>query len=300
MKIGQLNARSFFALLLLIGCSQSLFAQITRNQLLKYLKTPLAPIPAGWKSLSFVEALKMTKTLVLEGSLEKPEALIQLMTRKALQRPIQEQQVYLEQLFNPMLKNNASLNYSIWKACSKFPRTAFSVQTQQHLREFLPTQPQHLDKWLLLAGFATDDPIPILRVLEEQKSSSTQQAGKLALVRMGDEAKTKSFLKTIKRIPIKDDFVYDIAPLAIYTRDKKVFQYLIDIVLEDRGTCRPADAETDGRISCGYRLVEALLPVLQGVPKEIAQEMTNAKQLSEAKQWLRKNRKRLVVDRQYL
>ncbi|MBX2871173.1 MAG: hypothetical protein KTR30_03710, partial [Saprospiraceae bacterium] len=270
------------------------------QQLLKHLETPFAPIPQAWKDLSFTQALEMTNSLLSSDALQQPESLLTLMSRKALASSEQDQQVYLEQLFNPILQENPSLNYSVWKACSKFPKAAFSIKTKQYLQAFLLTQPQYLDKWLMLAGFATDDPSPIRQILEAQKSRTVQQAGKLALVRMGDEPKAKSFLKALQRIPIHDEFVYDIAPLAIYTRNKKVVQYIIDVVIEDRGNCHPADAETDGQISCGYRLAELLLSALAGVPKEINREMTGQQLLSDAKQWLRNNRQRIILDRQHL
>ena len=120
---------------------------------------------------------------------------------------------------------------------------------------------------------------------------------------MGDEIKTKAFLKAIKRIPIQDQFVYDIAPLAIYTRNRKIIQYLVDIIVENLGNCYPADAEIGGQISCGYRLVELLGPILQDFPQEIKEEFSNAdakEQLSVARRWLRANRKRLRINREYL
>lgn len=303
MRIGQLNALTLFAIGWLIGWPQSLSAQMTKEALLKHLATPFAPTPQEWKELDFSQALDLTQTLVMEGSLDKPQRLLDLMTRKALNSSKQDQQAYLETLFNPILLAAPDLNYSVWKACSKFPKSAYSTNTKVHIRKYLLTQPQYLEKWLLLAGFAIDDPMLILQVLEGQKSASIQQAGKLALVRMGDEIKTKAFLKAIKRIPIQDQFVYDIAPLAIYTRNRKVIQYLVDIIVENLGNCYPADAEIGGQISCGYRLVELLGPILQDFPQEIKEEFSNAdakEQLSAARRWLRANRKRLRINREYL
>lgn len=303
MKVGQLNALTLLVICSLIIYPPSLSAQMTKEALLKHLKTPFAPTPQAWEELNFSQALDLTQTLLMEGPLDKPQRLLNLMTKKALNSTKQDQQVYLETLFNPILQAAPDLNYSVWKNCSKFAKSAYSTNTKLHIQKHLLTQPQYLDKWLLLAGFATDDPMPIFQVLEEQKSRSIQQAGKLALVRMGDEGKTKSFLKTIKRIPIEDDFVFNIAPLAIYTRNKKVVQYIIDVIIQDRGKCHPADAETGGQISCGYRLVELLSPILQDAPAGMKEEFSNAAakdQLTTAIQWLKANKKRVRLDREYL
>lgn len=303
MKIGQLNALTFSALVWLIGCPQNLFAQMSKQALLSYLETPFAAIPQAWVELSFAQALNLTQSLMTAETIDKPDRLINLMTKKALDSSESDQEVYLETLFNPILQATPKANYSVWKACSKFPKSVYSNNTQLHLQKYLLTQPQYLDKWLLLTGFATEDPVPILQVLEAQKNRSIQQAGKLALVRMGDESKTKSFLKAIKRIPLGDDFVYNIAPLAIYTRNKKAIRYLVDIIIENHGKCHPADAETSGQISCSYRLVELLSPILLETPEEMEKEFSSAdakEQLNAVIKWLKANRKRLQIDREYL
>ncbi len=303
MKIGQLNALTLLAIYSLVGYPLSLSAQMTKEALLKHLETSFAPTPQEWKELNFSQALDLTQTLVMEDSLGHSQRLLNLMTKKALNSTEQDQQVYLETLFSPILQGVPDLNYSVWKACSKFAKSAYTTNTKLHIQKHLLTQPQYLDKWLLLAGFATDDPMPILQVLEGQKSRSIQQAGKLALVRMGDEGKTKSFLKTIKRIPIEDDFVFNIAPLAIYTRNKKAIQYLVEIIIENRGKCHPADAETSGQISCSYRLVELLSPVILDFPKEMEKEFSNMnakEQLGAVIKWLKANKKRLRIDPEYL
>lgn len=302
MKIGQFNVLILYAIIWLIGYPQSLSAQMSKQALLTYLETPFAAVPQEWEKLNFSQALDLTQTLMRAKTIDKPERLINLMTRKALGSSERDQEVYLETLFSPILQAIPDVNYSVWKALNKFPRSVYSTKTKLHIQEYLLTQPQNLDRWLLLAGFSTDNPVPILQILEAQKSRSIQQAGKLALVRMGDEARTQAFLKAIKRIPVQDQFVYDIAPLAIYTRNKKVIQYLVDVIIENRGKCHPADAETSGQISCGYRLVELLGPVLLEAPEEMEKEFSNAdaeEQLRAAIRWLKANRKRLRIDREY-
>ncbi len=112
-------------------------------------------------------------------------------------------------------------------------------------------------------------------------------------------------MKSIKRLPINDDFVYDIAPLAIYTRDKQIIDFLVHAVIQNLGNCRPADAEIDGHISCSYRFIELLAPVLQGFPlfQEGDTDWDSAspqEQMTVARNWLKTNRNQLIIKKQHL
>ena len=295
----------FYTLLLLLGCPFLLSAQMSQEDLLKYLETPFAPIPSQWQTLSYNKAKELCTPLLLDPTFDKTEAALSLMTRKTLQSNKENQQEYLERLLVELLVARPALNYSIWKSSSKFPKSAFNAKSQQAIIKHLLSEPQYLDKWLMLAGAVLHDPITIRQIVADRPEKTIQQAGKLALVRMGDQSQARLLLKNIKRIPINDDFVYDIAPLAIYTRDKQIIGFLVDAVIQNLGNCRPADAEIAGQISCSYRFIELLAPILQGFPlfqggRSDWESASPEQQMIEAKNWLRKNRNQLIINNKYL
>lgn len=295
------NRRCLYVLLFYVGCPIILSAQMTQEDLLQHIGTSFAPLPQEWVELSYSAAFPISFPLLLDTSVAKAESVLQLLTEKALHNSVKDQQHFLENLLSQALTKRPSLNYPIWRAASQFPKASFGTQAQQSILDQIKSQPQYLDKWLMLAGLATDDPWPIRLLLAERPTRNIQQAAKLALVRMGDQQQAQSLLRGIQRIPIHDDFVYDIAPLAIYTRDQTIIEYLVDIVIQDLGQCHPADAEIAGQISCAYRLVELLIPILKGFPlgSQAWESGAAQEQMEQARKWLQLNRKKLIVDRQF-
>jgi len=299
------NVPLFYTLLLLLGCPLLLGAQMSQEDLLKHLEKPFAPIPSQWQALTYDKAQALCSPLFLNPTFDKTAAVLSLMTRKTLHSKKENQRAYLEKLLVEILVARPELNYDIWKNSSKFPKPAFTPQSQQAIQKHLLSAPQYLDKWLMLAGLVLDDPTIIRQILMDRPEKPIQQAGKLALVRMGDQSQARLLLKNLKRIPINDNFVYDIAPLAIYTRNKQIIDFLVHAVIQNLGNCRPADAEIAGQISCSYRLIELLAPILEGFP--LFQEgdtdwdsISSEQQMREARNWLKKNRNQLIIKNQHL
>ena len=95
-------------------------------------------------------------------------------------------------------------------------------------------------------------------------------------------------------------FIYNIVPLAIYTHQPVIIDYLVQILITDQGNCQAADAEIAGKISCGYRLAEELSAVILDFPIPITEngdwEVTDyPNALAKARSWLKKNRRKIEL-----
>lgn len=304
MKIRLKNVLVISTLLFYWGAPVAVTAQMTQADLLAFLQSPSSPISEKWSALPYRAAAQLGFAIIEDSTDSPANAVLPLLTAKALQSVLSNQQDYLDRLLSQVLANHPELNYSIWEAAKQFPKEAFGSPAQKAIQDHLQTKPQYLDKWLLLAGFATDNARPIRQLLAQRPTKRIQLAGKLALVRMGEQQYAKNFLRNIKRIPIDDDFIYDLAPLAIYTRDPNVLAYLVDIIMKDQGQCHPADAETAGDIPCAYRLVELLGPILTDFPIHLVEGKAGSityheQQMKGVKKWLKSHKKKLPIDRQH-
>lgn len=117
-----------------------------------------------------------------------------------------------------------------------------------------------------LAGFVG---VPITREQlhpEVKLTKSLKQHLKLASVRLGDEERRANLLENVRRYETSDDFVYTVVPLLVYTRQREVLDFLWELVMVDDNRCTTADAESNGRIPCAYRVVEYLGPAIVDFP----------------------------------
>ncbi len=174
-----------------------------------------------------------------------------------------------------------------------FERDEFSVDSRQLILNKIQTNIQHLDKLIRLAGYINHEgTIKVLKLLEQTDTISniTRWNVRLAMVRVGDPTYEDYIVNRIKRLPVDDALVYDVLPDLVYSRSAKGFSYLKELLMRESLDCRPADMEIEGRITCAYRVMELLAPVLDGFPLEIqddqivTQDYPNA--LSIAREWL--------------
>lgn len=124
----------------------------------------------------------------------------------------------------------------------------------------------HRDQYFLLAGYLKMD--DALRSIPAETITSSKQKRNygLALLRTGDEAKTQQLLGNIRQLANGNTFVYDVVPMLVYTRNRDVFDLLIERLLMSDSSCDPPDPHSNGQIDCGYRLMESLAPVLKDFP----------------------------------
>lgn len=184
----------------------------------------------------------------------------------------------------------------------KFLQPDFDVEARLLLMGLIEAQRPQLSDWILIAGFVgMRDPLLGLRGTYKAGSPNAQ-ALSLALARSGSSA-LDGWLDQLRSQAIDDRFVYQVAPLLIYTRQKAATDYLLDIILSDDRSCTPADAETSGRILCAYRLMEMLAPVIVDFPVKATRigqlEVDDYEQaLQTVRQWVLAYKNDYILDNQ--
>lgn len=153
---------------------------------------------------------------------------------------------------------------------NEFRKPDFSAATKDSLIVIFSKR-KHIPQLARLLGFlqlkqtAND-----LRSLSRPGNSQTDRwAALIALSRMGDQNAIQEILRRVRKVGVNDQVVYDVFPDLIYTRQPEVFEYLIEILSSEEKNCKPADAETEGEIVCGYRVMELLAPVVKGFPLKV-------------------------------
>ena len=158
-------------------------------------------------------------------------------------------------------------------------------------------------EYIKLLGFLGREDLltSVSEVLRER--DDVRRAINLARVRAGNTAKRDNLLKNVRAIDVNDEFVYTVIPLLTYTRDRKVYEYLWELVLSENRSCTPADAETPGRIDCAYRIVEYMAGTIENFPVKVDEDYNllttdYAGALAEIRRWYAANQStyRLLID----
>ncbi len=203
-------------------------------------------------------------------------------------------QIATAQLTRGIADPDAGISGNNSDALTGFRQTDFSAATRTQLVNYLQPGTPHLDQVAMLAGFVSGESAPaaLQSLLTAKVSATTRWAIRLALARTGDEVAINYVLDKLNAAPVNDALVYDIVPGLVYTRQPAIFRYLETLVMSDEPNCQSADPDSQQRIRCGYRVMEALAPALTDFPVAVdaySELLTDdyEQSLREVRAWLR-------------
>ncbi len=150
----------------------------------------------------------------------------------------------------------------------------FTSIERDSISAYLKTSTPHLSDILKLAGYLklNSQQGKINDLIRGTTSSQNKWAARLALARMGDPNAITFIVSRLSTAPINDDLVYEVVPDLAYTRQKEIFKFLHTIILSDAKTCQSPDPDSNEKIKCGYRVMEAIAPVINGFPFSVDSE----------------------------
>jgi hypothetical protein len=212
-------------------------------------------------------------------------------------RNLAVRQTATAQLTRGIADPDAGISGNNSDALTGFRQTDFSAAAQTQLVNYLQPGTPHLDQVAMLAGFVSEESAraELQSLLTPKVSATTRWAIRLALARTGDEAAINYVLDKLNAAPVNDALVYDIVPGLVYTRQPAIFRYLETLVMSDEPNCQSADPDSQQRIRCGYRVMEALAPALTGFPVAVdayGELLTDdyEQSLREVRAWLRERK----------
>ena len=183
----------------------------------------------------------------------------------------------------------------IGSGLQKFQLKDFDEEALAKVSLIVKTKETQLTKWIELAGFLQlREALDEIRYTYQDDKHLRKKIG-LALTRCGDQSKKENLLKNIKKLPVNDEFIFGIAPLLVYTRQKETTEVLFDIILSDQKNCEPSGPDVGGNIKCGYRVMEMIAPYVKGIPLEIGpsgdlKTKDYKKTLEDTREWILANR----------
>jgi len=175
-----------------------------------------------------------------------------------------------------------------------YNRSDFSDKALTLLDKLLKSHPPEMKAFVLLAGFTGRSDVLTELLPEYQDNKRLAHYFRLALSRCGMEQYTRSIVNTTSAMTIDDRFVYQVAPMLVYTRQKAVFDLLLTAIMDDTPNCIPAGEHKRGKVGCGLRLLTLVAPYIQDFPITVSRsgvlQTDNPEQsLREARQWIQQH-----------
>lgn len=132
----------------------------------------------------------------------------------------------------------------------------------------LPSSPGTLFR---LVGYLQlqDLALKIKAYVEEEAPALRAQdrwAGYIALARLGDQQAVDVILNRVRMVGVNDDAVYELFPDLVFTRSYRAIHYLEEVLFSDERKCGAPSAESRQKMTCAYRVMELLAPVIKDYP----------------------------------
>ncbi|MEQ8686409.1 MAG: HEAT repeat domain-containing protein [Imperialibacter sp.] len=187
--------------------------------------------------------------------------------QKSASAPASKQQILALQLQGMEDESPDIVGLSI-QNLSSVPVSMFNAPQKTLLIQALDRQAPKKEVLVKMVGTLKDNSAaPVLRQLTQPgNSAKVRWAAYLALARLGDQTAINLVNNKVRGIEVNDDMVYDMAPSIIYTQQKQLYDYLVELLYSNEKNCESANPDQINAINCAYRILELLAPEIESFP----------------------------------
>ena len=145
---------------------------------------------------------------------------------------------------------------------------------------------------------------PIINHLRTQSSEMSQMErwqAHIALARLGEQPALDFIVRKAEELQVNDNIIYDIYPTLAFTRQKAAVDVLVEQVFNDEQNCSSPDPDSNQKITCAYRILEIVAPIIQNFPIPVDEATGDLDTddyeaaLQQSREWLEANRADYVV-----
>jgi len=304
MKLNFLIALSLFIALNCFSQKSQLFQKIEKGDLFSSEKDLMLWLDLSSKdTVRFVEALKYSPV----DSLSEDKLLSALPLIKKLADAKSRPAVKAEavKFFLVTAKSRySSVVAKSFRLLQSIPAKNFDKSAVDSIAVMISKSPRNYSDAILLAGYL-NEPIfidVIKRVFPNSRGFTRQEqwATYKVLARLGDKEALAYCVKKVTALPVNDQVVDVLFPDLIYTRQKEAVDVLIKVLNSDEKLCSSTNPNSDGKILCGYRIMEMLAPVIENFPVKTlpsgdldVNDYTKA--LFEVRDWFQKSNFKYII-----
>jgi len=188
-------------------------------------------------------------------------------------------------------------------ALKKFKKEDFDKVVTDSLLIFLSQKHLQKNELIRLIGFVSGPEAiePVKQFSDPKNATSIRWSALLAMSRLGDVDATNSILQRVRKLKVSDEVVGQLFPDLVYTRQKQIFDYMVEVLMSDKANCESADNDNPTAILCGYRVMEQLAPAIKNYPLTLdtsgdVKTSDYKKSLALVRQWFQQNSNTYIID----
>jgi hypothetical protein len=168
------------------------------------------------------------------------------------------------------VKTERVFNISLLRL-KRFDRDCFDSLRVNNFTNLLDSNTTNLKEYIKFLGFignkTTGSKIKELLYSSERKFSNSELWSiYLSLARLGDTDAIDFLASRVSKLQLNSRLVEAVYPDLVYTRQKKLYDLMIDAIYSDELLCDSPNPDSDKMVICGYRIIEILAPNIKEFP----------------------------------
>ncbi len=222
-------------------------------------------------------------------------------------KDLQIRQLAVDILVNGCTDKEAAMRKNIASQLEHFLKPDFTDSSKLKLVSLLKLESSYFQNTVKLIGYLEmDTQAPILKNMLDSgiiKNRTLQWDIHLCLARMGDKTEINYCVDMVRKTGLNDKVIYNLFPDLAYTRSKEAVDYMIEVLNSDLKDCFSTNPDNPVQISCAYRVIEFLAPIIMDFPlktdKDGELEVDDyEKALTACRKWFKKHLGNYEIDRE--
>jgi hypothetical protein len=175
-------------------------------------------------------------------------------------------------LLNGVGEKSSGLAGSAIDGLTRFSKEDFTSTHKDTIANHLTARQYHVEKLLRVAGYVglENHQEKIRTLIVTAPTPKIKWAARVTLARMGDAESVNYIMNKLQTAKVDDAFVYQVVPDLVYTRSRTIFNFLDGLIKDDNLQCESADPDSGETVACAYRIMEAMVPYVVGVPIKLS------------------------------
>ena len=183
---------------------------------------------------------------------------------------LQTRQLATDILVDGCRDKEASMRKNVAGQLEHFLKSDFTESAKQKLASLLKMESQYFQNTVKLIGFLEiNSEIPVLKAMLDSgqiKNRTLEWDVRLCLARLNSKDDINYCVDMVKKKGLNDKIIYNLFPDLTYTRSKEAIDYMLEVLNRDAKDCFSPNPDNPVQISCAYRVMEFLAPIIMDFP----------------------------------
>ena len=154
-----------------------------------------------------------------------------------------------------------------WQELTKFDKKYFTEESKRMLEHIIDNGKFFSEKFFMIGGYVgSENMVSILKNRRALCEKNQQWYVDLALCRLNDNSSVQAVLSRLSKIKPSLDFVDLLLPDLLYTRQRQIYDWIINDAMTDECKCVSRSPVSERQIPCAYYIMYEIADYIEDFP----------------------------------